>query len=267
MKLAEYLERVWEVVAHAALKQVLGVAGVDGYDTTAGALEEDARLTALFLCTLQNTDDGDGVASNDEALSAADAHEGITGPRRRENGYTMPFDVARQFAQPLGIHLDEQASRNIIDIDKGIVRLTTIYFGPQHQGAYPAYRQVRRRILRITRRHSAPLLQLAETILHQMARLIQRHIILPRHLPIALRRYHRCHPARPRRRQYRIGVIAPIRQQMLRFNSVQQRLRPGAIGRRSRHSQQPNRHSVGVHRQVEFSSQSLLARPTDPVPC
>ena len=47
MKLAEYLERVWEVVTHAALKQVLGVAGVDGYDTTAGALEEDARLTVF----------------------------------------------------------------------------------------------------------------------------------------------------------------------------------------------------------------------------
>ena len=127
VKLPEYLERVWEVVAHAALKQVLGVAEVGGYDTIVGALEEDARLTALFLWTLQNTGDGDAVASNDEALSPADTHEGITGPRRRENGYTMPFDVARRFAQPLGIHLDEQESRNIIDIDKGVVRLTTIF--------------------------------------------------------------------------------------------------------------------------------------------
>ena len=84
-------------------------------------------MTALFLWTLQNTGDGDGVASNDEALSPADTHEGITAPRRRENGYTMPFDVAHRFAQPLGIHLDEQESRNITDIDKGVARLTTIF--------------------------------------------------------------------------------------------------------------------------------------------
>ena len=145
-------------------------------------------MTALFLWTLQNTGDGDGVASNDEALSPADTHEGITAPRRRENGYTMPFDVARQLAQPLGIHLDEQESRNITDIDKGIVRLTTIYFGPQRQGAYPAYRQVLRRILGVTCRHPPLLIQLAKSILHQIMRLIQRHIIFPRHLPITLRR-------------------------------------------------------------------------------
>ena len=127
VKLPEYLERVWEVVAHAALKQVLGVTGVDGYDTTIGALEEDARLTALFLWTLQNTGEGDAVASNDEALSPADGREGVTGLRRWENGYILPFDVARRFAQPLGIHLDEQESRNIISINKGIVRLMSVF--------------------------------------------------------------------------------------------------------------------------------------------
>ena len=42
--LPEYLEKVWEVVGRAALERVLG----DG-DATTGALEEDARLTALFL--------------------------------------------------------------------------------------------------------------------------------------------------------------------------------------------------------------------------
>ena len=127
VKLPEYLERVWEVVAHAALKQVLGVAGVDGYDTTIGALEEDARLTALFLWTLQNTGDSDAVVSNDEAMSPADGREGVTGLRRWENGYTLPFDVARRFAQPLGIHLDEQESRNIISINKGVVRLMSVF--------------------------------------------------------------------------------------------------------------------------------------------
>ena len=43
----------------------------------------------------------------------------------QKKGYTMPFDLARRFAQPLGIHLDEWKSR-IIDIDKGMVRLLPV---------------------------------------------------------------------------------------------------------------------------------------------
>ena len=146
--LPEYLERVWAVVAHAALQQVLGVAAGDGAAAAgdldaaaAGALEEDARLTALFLWTLQNTGDSaaapatadadasspaDGPSSADSP-SPVDGNESAAGRRRWENGYAMPFDVARRFAQPLGIHLDEQESRSIISISKGVVRLMTVF--------------------------------------------------------------------------------------------------------------------------------------------
>ena len=44
--LPEYLERVWEVVGREALKQVLGTAEAQARNGAAGALEEDARLTA-----------------------------------------------------------------------------------------------------------------------------------------------------------------------------------------------------------------------------
>ena len=54
--LPEYLEKVWEVVGRAALRQVLGASEAQTEDGLAGALEEDARLTALFLWTLQSTD-------------------------------------------------------------------------------------------------------------------------------------------------------------------------------------------------------------------
>ena len=53
--LAEYLEKVWEVVGRAALAQVLGTAEAKARNGAAGAVEEDARLTALFLWTLQST--------------------------------------------------------------------------------------------------------------------------------------------------------------------------------------------------------------------
>ena len=50
-----YLAYVWEAVGRAALEQVLGTAEAGARNGAAGALEEDARLTALFLWTLQST--------------------------------------------------------------------------------------------------------------------------------------------------------------------------------------------------------------------
>ena len=50
-----FLAYVWEVVGRAALEQVLGTAESKARNGAAGALEEDARLTALFLWTLQAT--------------------------------------------------------------------------------------------------------------------------------------------------------------------------------------------------------------------
>lgn len=58
--LAEYLEKVWEVVGRTALEHVLGTAEARARNSMAGALEEDARLTALFLWTLQSTNKTEG---------------------------------------------------------------------------------------------------------------------------------------------------------------------------------------------------------------
>ncbi len=121
--LAEYLERVWEVVAREALEQVLGTAEAQARNGAAGALEEDARMTALFLWTLQSTGEGadlDSVGAEDEG----DGDDEET-PARRSAGLSMPFDVARRFAQPLGIHMEEWENR-IINTDKGVVRLRPI---------------------------------------------------------------------------------------------------------------------------------------------
>ena len=45
-----------------------------------------------------------------------------------------------------------------------------------------------------------------------------------------------------------------------------QRLRPDTVGHRSRRGQQPNRHSVGVHRRMGFGGQPPLALPTPDCP-
>jgi len=132
-----YLAYVWEVVGRAALEQVLGTAEARARNGAAGALEEDARLTALFLWTLQSTKveapakggrKGKAAAAEDQPEDAEppeEDEEGDDGTGRKKKGYTLVFDVARRFAQPLGIHLDDWEGR-IIDTDKGLVRLLPV---------------------------------------------------------------------------------------------------------------------------------------------
>ena len=114
--LRDYLEKVWEVVGREALEQVLGTAEAQARNGMSGALEEDARLTALFLWTMQTA----------EEVASSEKRGDIDGTMRRVPAtYNLPFDVVRRFAQPLGIHLDDWQSR-IIDMSKGVVRLTPV---------------------------------------------------------------------------------------------------------------------------------------------
>jgi hypothetical protein len=119
------LAYVWEVVGRTALEQVLGTAEARARNSAAGALEEDARLTALFLWTLQGTN---GVQANEgaeESGEESEEDEEEEAPRRKRPGFSLIFDVVRRFAQPLGIHLPEWEGR-IIETTKGVVRLLPI---------------------------------------------------------------------------------------------------------------------------------------------
>ena len=117
--LPEYLEKVWEVVGRAALQQVLGTAVADARNGLAGALEEDARLTALFLWTLQSTD----VPDRKDKKPAKDDDETVA--KATPRGFSLPFDVVRRCAQPMGIDLDAWTGR-IIGQEKGAVRLLPV---------------------------------------------------------------------------------------------------------------------------------------------
>ena len=127
-----YLAYVWEAVGRAALEQVLGTAEAGARNGAAGALEEDARLTALFLWTLQSTN-GEEKAKVKSQKEKGEEIEGDEenedeeedSPKKKKKGLTLVFDVVRRFAQPLGIHLDNWEDR-IIETEKGIVRLLPI---------------------------------------------------------------------------------------------------------------------------------------------
>ena len=120
--LPEYLERVWEVVGRTALENVLGAAEAKARNGMAGALEEDTRLTALFLWTLQSTGADDASEDGGEVAEDDDHEEADDAPRDKPRGYSLVFDVARRLAQPLGIELSRWEGR-IIETDKGVVRL------------------------------------------------------------------------------------------------------------------------------------------------
>ena len=116
VRLPVYLERVWEVVGRTALETVLGAGEAKARNGQVGALEEDARLTALFLWTLQSTEDPE----ENDAKEARDEEGNEAG-----RGLALPFDVVRRFAQPMGIDLDAWTDR-IIGQDKGVVRLLPV---------------------------------------------------------------------------------------------------------------------------------------------
>ena len=116
--LPEYLEKVWEVVGRAALEQVLGTAEARARNGLAGALEEDARLTALFLWTLQSTETSEGNGEDEDEKEKAVA-------RAAAGGFQLPFDVVRRFSQPMGIDLDRWTGR-IVEQQKGVVRLLPV---------------------------------------------------------------------------------------------------------------------------------------------
>lgn len=127
VKLDEFLAKVWEVVGRTALQQILGTAEARARNSAAGALEEDARLTALFLWTLQSTNDQvesqkSKVESEEEKSEEEEEEEGAGKPKK---GYVLIYDVVRRFAQPLGIHLENWEAR-IIETKKGVVRLIPV---------------------------------------------------------------------------------------------------------------------------------------------
>ncbi len=146
VKLDEYLAKVWEVVGRSALAQVLGTAEAGVRNGAGGAVEEDARLTALFLWTLQATGNGTGAdrSGDEEGGEEAEEEEDEEGTSRgKARGYALVFDVVRRFAQPLGIDLPKWEAR-VIETKKGVVRLLSVaerarqLFGEEGAGAVAA---------------------------------------------------------------------------------------------------------------------------------
>lgn len=97
--LREYLEQVWAAVAKEALAQVFKDADTAGF-------EPDARLTAMWLWTLNA-----GVAGGDESPADEEESDDEDGGKAKgakaKGGFVLEYDAARKIAQGLGGHLED----------------------------------------------------------------------------------------------------------------------------------------------------------------
>jgi len=115
--LKEYLEEVWAAVAREALSMIFADA-----DTT--RLEEDARLTAMWLWTLSTERGGNDSASSKESEQIEDNEEDTGGSAKSFAGFTLEYDAARKIAQGLGAHLE--ALQSLVEISGETARLLLV---------------------------------------------------------------------------------------------------------------------------------------------
>lgn len=94
--LREYLEHVWAAVAKEALAQVF-----QGADTT--GFEPDARLTAMWLWTLNAPQPSETSAEDDEDEIEDEEDEA---KKPKTSGFRLEYDAARKIAQGLGATLE-----------------------------------------------------------------------------------------------------------------------------------------------------------------
>ncbi|MGO8676641.1 MAG: DUF1156 domain-containing protein [Limisphaerales bacterium] len=123
-----FLAYVFETLSKEALRQVLGDAETEGF-------EEDARMTALFLWTLQSTKPvGNGDKKAETLGNDADepgSDEDDQKAKKAKAGFSMPFDTFIRLTRPMGIHYPALEGR-VIDIEKGVVRLLPVRERSEH---------------------------------------------------------------------------------------------------------------------------------------
>src|SRR5208282_588051 len=95
--LREYLEHVWAAVAKEALAMVFKDADVTGF-------EADARLTAMWLWTLNSPD----MTSDQEDDEEEDSEDEVESEDKKAKvrRFALEYDAARKIAQGLGANLE-----------------------------------------------------------------------------------------------------------------------------------------------------------------
>lgn len=115
--LKEYLEQVWATVSREALSLIFSDA-----DTT--GLEEDARLSAMWLWTLAAPVARDAEQANESSDEPGEHDENDRPTGSTVGGFVLEFDAARKIAQGLGARLDQLA--HLVEVTGDKARLLTV---------------------------------------------------------------------------------------------------------------------------------------------
>ena len=140
VELREYLEHIWAAVAHEALSMIFD-------DPETADLEEDARLTAMWLWTLSTGVNGwsnGGIASSTETDTAHEGDEDEAVSKATPGtGFSLEYDAARKIAQGLGAHLEDLS--RVIAIKGDQARLLSVTERARHLFGKDPTQQVPRR--------------------------------------------------------------------------------------------------------------------------
>lgn len=131
--LKEYLTHVWGAISQEALAQIFKEADAAGF-------EEDARLTAMWLWTLNaGSPDLQPTTQSEATNGEGEPEQEDESGKEKAGGYALEFDAARKIAQGLGAHLEELASVVEVKGDKarllGVAERTRHLFGKEQAEA------------------------------------------------------------------------------------------------------------------------------------
>lgn len=106
-------------------------------DAETVSLEEDSRLTAMWLWTLAapaapTTLDSDRQpdTNDDDDLDDSDDDEESPSSKAKQSGYVLKFDAARKIAQGLGAELDRMP--RVVELNKDKARLLAVSERAKH---------------------------------------------------------------------------------------------------------------------------------------
>ncbi|HNK14220.1 MAG TPA: DUF1156 domain-containing protein [Nitrospira sp.] len=121
--LREYLEHVWAAVAKEALAQVFKDADTAGF-------EPDARLTAMWLWTLNAGASGSEESSSEEDQADSDDEDDAKSKGKAKGGFVLEFDAARKIAQGLGASLEDLSA--LVEVSGDSARLLPVSERTRH---------------------------------------------------------------------------------------------------------------------------------------
>lgn len=119
--LREYLEVVWATVAKEALHMIFAGADATGF-------EEDGRLTAMWLWTLNAGSAVSQTTGADETNEDSDEEESAKPAKIK--GFVLEYDAARKIAQGLGAHLEDLTT--VVEVKGDKARLLAVAERGQH---------------------------------------------------------------------------------------------------------------------------------------